>query len=98
MSVWVNTVNFLKHTMTRTKQILILPILSALVSVLAFTGQNASALVSTVDDKIFCTASAIGGKHGTRIPSLKSPSNLLLVKLVTFLSLCLYSPYSYPIF
>lgn len=47
--------------MTRTKQILILPVLAALVSVLAFTGQDASALVSTVDDKISCTAPAIGG-------------------------------------
>ncbi|HSB83832.1 MAG TPA: transporter [Nitrosarchaeum sp.] len=47
--------------MINTKQILILPVLVALISVLAFAAQDVAALTSTVNDKISCEAPAVGG-------------------------------------
>ena len=47
--------------MTRTKQILILPVLAVLISMVAFSAQDAEALVSTVNSKISCESSAISG-------------------------------------
>lgn len=50
-----------RMSMTRTKQILILPVLAVLISMVAFSAQDAAALVSTVNDKISCEAPAVGG-------------------------------------
>ena len=47
--------------MTNIKQLLILPVLVTLISVLAFSAQDAAALTSTVSDEISCVAPAIGG-------------------------------------
>ncbi|MEX0863084.1 transporter [Nitrosopumilus sp.] len=47
--------------MTKTKQLLILPVLAALISVLAFSAQDAAALTFTVNDKISCESPAVGG-------------------------------------
>jgi len=47
--------------MINKKQILILPVLVALISVLAFTVQDVAALTSTVNDKISCESPAVGG-------------------------------------
>ena len=47
--------------MTRTKQILILPVLAVLISMVAFSAQDAEALVSTVNSKISCESPAVSG-------------------------------------
>ena len=47
--------------MTNKKQLLLLPALVVLFSVLAFTTQDVAALTSTVDDKISCEAPVVGG-------------------------------------
>ena len=60
MSAPLNTISSIILSMT-TKQLLILPILVALISVLAFSAQDAAALTSTVNDNISCEAPAVGG-------------------------------------
>ncbi len=47
--------------MISAKQILILPVLAVLISMVAFSAQDAAALVSAVDSEVSCTAAAIGG-------------------------------------
>jgi hypothetical protein len=47
--------------MTRTKQILILPVLAVLISMVAFSAQDAAALVSTVNNERSCESPAVGG-------------------------------------
>ncbi|MHA7647421.1 transporter [Nitrosopumilus sp. S4] len=47
--------------MTRTKQILILPVLAVLISMVAFSAQDAAALVTTINSEISCKAPAVGG-------------------------------------
>lgn len=47
--------------MTNTKQLLILPVLMALISVLALSAPDVAALTSTVNDKISCESPAVGG-------------------------------------
>ncbi|HSA76964.1 MAG TPA: hypothetical protein VLE02_05415, partial [Nitrosarchaeum sp.] len=61
MSALLNTIPAVMLTMTNIKKILILPVLVALISVLALSAQDAVALTSTVNDKISCESPAVGG-------------------------------------
>lgn len=61
MSARLNTIHTIKLTMTNIKQILILPVLVMLISVVGLSAQNAMAVSSTVSDQITCEAPSIGG-------------------------------------
>jgi len=61
MSASLNTISAIILTMTNIKQLLILPVLVTLISVLAISVQDAEALVSTVNNNISCESPAIGG-------------------------------------
>jgi hypothetical protein len=47
--------------MTNKKQILILPVLVMLISIVGLSAQNAMAVSSTVSDQITCEAPSVGG-------------------------------------
>ena len=61
MSARLNTIHKIKLTMTNIKQILILPVLVMLISVVGLSAQNAMAAYSTVSDQITCEAPSVGG-------------------------------------
>jgi hypothetical protein len=61
MSARLNTISTIKLTMTNIKQILILPVLVMLISVVGLSAQNAMAVSSTVSDQITCESPSVGG-------------------------------------
>ncbi|MEK6866450.1 MAG: hypothetical protein AABX46_03280, partial [Thermoproteota archaeon] len=61
MSARLNTISTIKLTMTNIKQILILPVLVMLISIVGLSAQNAMAVSSTISDQITCESPSVGG-------------------------------------